>query len=308
MPRRTLIPPQLAIPTSTPPTGDQWIHEVKWDGYRIIAELHDGRARLWSRRGYDYSDRAPQVAHEVASLADDVALDGELVVLGPGGVTDFEALQRALRSKRPSRNLTYVAWDLLRLDGQNWMDRPLLERKAELAKLLANLAGPIRYVDHIVGNGPEVYRLACDAGVEGIVSKLATSPYRPGKRLTSWLKTKCWQEQRCLVVGWTEPSRDYPFGSLLLARQDKVDGVLPLVGRVSLGYSGRQAERIRSKLEPLRTAEPPIEGRLPERWAVNAHWTSPDFLARVRYLQVTRAGHLRHANLKEIVPRPGMAA
>ncbi len=158
-----------------------------------------------------------------------------------------------------------------------------------------------------MGNGPEVYRLACDLGAEGIVSKLASSPYRPGMRLTSWLKAKCWQEENFLVVGWTDASKEYPFGALLLARSQK-NGGPAFVGRVSLGYSRKQAERITSRLGPARIEKPPVAAPLPGRWAVTARWTAPEFVARVRYLEITRSGHLRHANLKDLTPREGATA
>ncbi len=173
----------LATSAAEPPEGDGWLHEVKHDGYRIIAVVEGGRARLWSRGGADYRDRAPGVAAEIASIADDLVLDGELVILRPNGTTDFEALRTGLRRTRPRVDLTYMVWDLLRVRGEWLLGCPLLERKARLAGLLDGLIGPIRYVDHIVGNGRQVHRLACELGRKGSSPSAWTpSTAQPGGR------------------------------------------------------------------------------------------------------------------------------
>ncbi len=303
-----MIRPQLATLAAAPPVGDEWLHEITWDGYRMILTIGDGRARLFSRNGYDYSRRAPPVVAEAAALAADAVLDGELVVLRADGRADFEALQRAMRARAPARDLSYVAWDLLRLEGVDLMARPLLERKRALRRLLGGRRGPIRYADHIVGHGDDVYRAACELGAEGIVSKLASARYQPGKRTRTWLKVKCWREESFLVIGWTEQtSHDYPFGALLLARPDAA-GEPAFAGRVSLGFSSAQADRIRSLLAPARTPVPPVPGPLPGRLATEASWTLPEFIARGRYLEITRGGHLRHATVREVVPRRRSAA
>ncbi len=293
------IQPQLATPALVPPDGDRWLHEVKHDGYRIIAVVEGGRARLWSRKGTDYSKRATAVAAAVAALADDVMLDGELVVLRPDGTTDFEALQATLRRARPGLDLAYMVWDLLRLRGEWLFRRPLLERKERLAKLLQGHIGPIRYVDHIIGHGPAVYLLACELRAEGIVSKRVDSVYRPGRRAQTWLKSKCWEETTFLVGGYsTQATEQYPHGALLLGREDD-EGRLQYAGQVSLGWSDRQASAVTDRLAPaLRPTSPftvpPARG---------ACWTEPAFVARVRYLESTRSGQLRHATLKELAPR-----
>jgi len=175
------IPPELATLVDQPPGGGAWLHEIKFDGYRTAARVEGGRVRLLTRTGLDWTARFRPIATALGSLPIKTAyVDGEVAVLGPDGVTSFAALQDTL-SKGHAADLVYFAFDLLHLDGLDLMPLPLIERKATLKKLLGRRrgGGPIRYSDRVQGQGGAFYAHACKLGLEGIVSKLAGSPYRP---------------------------------------------------------------------------------------------------------------------------------
>jgi bifunctional non-homologous end joining protein LigD len=292
------VTPQLATLVAAPPGGDAWLHEMKFDGYRILCRLDKGRARLWSRNSRDWTSRFPEVAAAAARLPVRQAfLDGEVAVLLPNGTTSFQALQNALSSGGQGE-LVYFAFDLLHFDGQDLMRVGLEARKRTLERLIGtDRAGTIRYSTHVVGNGEEFFREACRLSLEGIVSKRRDSPYESG-RGHSWLKVKCIQEQELVIGGFTEPKGTRTgLGALLLGVHEG-DGGLAYVGKVGTGFTGDSAGRLRTRLDRLRVAASPF--RSPPPGASAARWVKPELVAEVTFTEWTQDRRLRHPSFKGI--------
>lgn len=216
------LSPQLATLVDSAPAGDDWLHEVKLDGYRLLAKLTNGKVQLLTRNGKDWTHRFAELAEVLAGVpVDNALLDGEIVYFESDGSTSFRKLQDSLGSAgRPgiSQRLVYQVFDLLYLQGHDLRPAPLLQRKQALAKLLDAVDGNglVRYCDHLRGQGPGFFEQACDLGLEGIVSKKADSPYRPGRQ-RSWLKTKCIRQDEFVVGGFSTPAGSCSgFGALLL--------------------------------------------------------------------------------------------
>jgi bifunctional non-homologous end joining protein LigD len=290
------IEPQLATLVDVPPAGDDWVHEVKFDGYRLLARLDRGKVRLFTRRGNDWTSRIATLPAAFSELAVESALiDGELVVLNEKGDADFQALQNTLSLEGESA-LSFCAFDLLYLNGFDLRGAPLIERKAVLKALLEaradGVAAAVRFSDHVVGSGRQFLEEVRKMGLEGIISKRAGSSYRSG-RTREWLKIKCHLRQEFIVVGYTEPqgSRAH-FGSLAIALLR--DGVLTYCGKVGTGFNDASLREIMKKLVPLEVgsltlANPPkgVEAR-------GVHWVKPALLAEVSYGEITGDGHVRH--------------
>ncbi|HEX9050609.1 MAG TPA: DNA ligase D [Anaeromyxobacter sp.] len=287
---------QLALLVDAAPEEAGWVHEVKYDGYRIGCAVERGRATLWSRRGKDWTAQFPEVAAAAARLPARAALlDGEVAAVLPDGRTSFQALQNAFAGGR--RSLVYFVFDLLHLDGEDLAARPLLERKAALARLLGDGAGTIRYAPHVGGSGAAVFREACRLGLEGIVSKRADQAYRPG-RGGGWVKTKCILRQELVVGGFTDPegaARD-AIGALLVGVHE--GGALRFAGKVGTGFTNAQARELRARLERLATGDCPFTPR-PAGWlGKNAHWVRPELVAEVAFTEWTKDGSLRHPSFQ----------
>lgn len=209
------IAPQAATLVGQVPPGEEWLHEIKYDGYRMVCRIDSegSGVRFYSRKGYDFSDRLKALSRAVARLPLGRGwLDGEIVVLTPEGKSDFHALQNAFRNGS-DHGISYLVFDLMNYEGYDLRSAPLSERKALLAQLIPELEG-VRYVDHVVGQGEEFYRLACGRQLEGVLSKRLDSGYQ-SQRTRSWLKVKCDQRQEFVVGGYTESGAGRPFGSLL---------------------------------------------------------------------------------------------
>ena len=293
------VPLTLATLTDAPPDGDDWLHEIKYDGYRIAARVDDGGVRLLSRNGLDWTARFPGVAEALAALpSSGTWLDGEAVVFDERGVSDFGALQRAL--KEGPEDVTYVVFDLLFEDGDDLRELPLEERKRRLERLLKRggrgLHGVVRYGDHIEGRGPAVLEEACLQGLEGVVAKRAGGTYA-GRRTSSWLKVKCARRQEFVVGGFTDPGGARSgFGALLLGVHDQ-EGALRYAGRVGSGFDEATLARL---------SDPPAQARAPHP-AVRrpAHGRAG---AR-RALDVAVAGgrgQLRRMDRRRPAPPPGV--
>jgi bifunctional non-homologous end joining protein LigD len=193
------IPPSLATLRATAPSGPGWVHEIKFDGYRIQARLDHGEVRLLTRKGLDWTDKFPNIAEAVAKLPADTALiDGEIVVEDERGISNFSMLQAALKAGERERFVYYV-FDLLHCDGRDLTELPLIERKAELKRHLGKSSGPIRISEHFDDEGSLVLAQACRMTLEGIVSKRADAPYRSGRSET-FIKTKCSNAQEFVVA------------------------------------------------------------------------------------------------------------
>lgn len=284
---------ELATLVRETPAGDDWLHEIKFDGYRILARCEGGSIRLISRNGKDWTQRFPETAALLANLAGENALlDGEIVIMAADGTTSFRALQEALAVSN-TRSLVYQAFDLVHLNGYNLMAVPLATRKRALADLLAasgftGRAG-VRYSEHVQGQGPMFMEHACRLGLEGILCKRADSRYRSG-RTRDWLKVKCTAREELVVCGYTEPGGTRTgFGSLLLSAWD--GNKLVYTGRVGTGFSGRVLAQLHARLRELEIDECPLTEPLPER---GLHWVRPLLVAEVEFTEWTRDGVLRH--------------
>jgi bifunctional non-homologous end joining protein LigD len=301
--RRASLPafvaPQLATLVATAPAGDEWLHEMKFDGYRVLCRIDRGSVRLLSRNGKDWTDRVPGIARAAARLGVGAAmLDGEVAVVLPNGVTSFNALQNALGGAGGDEPV-YFVFDLVHLDGSDLTRTPLEERKRALRAVLeAGNAGPtLRYSDHVAGNGEAFLRHACRMALEGVVSKRRDAPYESG-RGRSWLKAKCIQEQEFVVGGFTDPEgRRTGIGALLLGVHD-ADGELVYVGKVGTGFSAREAVALRQRLAKLEIANPPFARRPPG--AGRAHWVRPEVVGEVEFTEWTPDGRLRHPSWKGV--------
>jgi bifunctional non-homologous end joining protein LigD len=291
--------PQAALATlvKEPPAGDEWLHEIKLDGYRILAGIEGGKARLVSRNGNDWTQRFAAVAEAVGPIAAESALlDGEVAVLDARGITSFHALQSA--GTKPASELRYFVFDLLHLDGQDLTGVPLVERKEALRALLAASAPlhVVQFSDHVVGQGAAFFRTACGSGVEGIVSKRAASRYSPG-RTRDWLKVKCSQRQEFVVVGFTEPQGARTgFGALVLAVHD--DGELRYAGRVGTGFTEEDLRALRKRMGALERERAPVTNPPKGAEYREITWLEPKLVAEVEFTEWTPDGKIRHPSFQ----------
>jgi bifunctional non-homologous end joining protein LigD len=290
------IPPSLATLHETPPGGRDWLHEIKFDGYRIQARLDHKSARLLTRKQLDWTHRFARVARAVAKLpAQNALLDGEVVVEDDNGVSNFSLLQTDLRDGRDDR-FVYWVFDLLYLDGDDFTRRPLIERKTALRRLLGgDRAGPIRYADHFIEDGAAIFKSACDMKLEGIISKRRDAPYQSG-RSENFIKTKCHSAQELVVAGFT-PSTAMPHavGALTVAFHDR--GTLRYAGRVGTGYNHKTARALWKRLAPLRIDRPPVPLPKDER-RKNVIWVKPELVVETEFRGLTHDGLLRQASFK----------
>jgi bifunctional non-homologous end joining protein LigD len=293
------IRPQLTALVDEAPEGSAWLHEIKFDGYRMHARLDHGAVRLLTRTGLDWTHKYPAIAAAVASLgADQAYVDGELSGVRPDGITSFSMIQAASDSGNAAA-LVFFLFDLLYLDGEDVSARPLIERKARLAALLSNAGAPLHYCDHQTGNGRAFFEKACGLSLEGIVSKRADAPYAPGNR-GLWVKVKCLHREEFVVVGWTDPEGTRPWlGALLLAYYDP-NSRLVYAGRAGTGIKQAELERLWRRLQPLITAEMPLEVPPPRTSRFGSplvlsrvHWVRPELVAEVKYLTWTDDNLLR---------------
>ena len=299
------IEPHLATLVAQVPDTDAWLHEMKYDGYRILARIDGSQVDLLTRRGNNWTDRFPAVAQAVAELGLSAAfLDGEVVALDEQGRTDFQRLQNWMQrtvaggGPRDDRSLVYFVFDAPYLEGYDLRQAPLADRKAALAKILPaeDQSGPVRYSDHVRGRGAEVIQLACQSGMEGIISKRADSPYAAG-RSACWVKTKCLQRQEFVIGGYTQPSGSRTgFGSLLLGYYRK--GQLRYAGHVGTGFTRQSLTDLTARLEALRTGRPAFENPPRSMPRQRATWVEPKLVAEVEFAEWTEDGVLRQPSFK----------
>jgi bifunctional non-homologous end joining protein LigD len=288
------VPPQLATLVDHPPAGDQWLHEIKYDGYRIACRIAGGKATMLTRGGLDWTPKFAALAERAAGLPVDTALiDGEVVVLNETGVSSFSALQQAL-SEGDDNALTYFAFDLLDLDGKELTARPLEERKAALRALFADVPpdGRLRYSEHYAGRGADFFRNACRMALEGTVSKRRDRPYVSG-RGRDWQKSKCVLRQEFVIGGFLpSAAAGRALGSLAVGYRR--DGKLVYAGRVGTGFSGAVADDLRQKLDARTVKTPPFES-VPRAAARGVRWVKPDLVCEVAFAAWTADGMIRHA-------------
>jgi bifunctional non-homologous end joining protein LigD len=293
------MPPQLTRLVDAAPEGYEWLHEIKFDGYRMHARLDQGTVRLLTRTGLDWTQKYPAIADAVSSLgARQAYLDGELCGVFPDGITSFSMIQAASDAGNTA-GLVYFIFDLLHLDGHVVAAQPLIERKARLAELLSGAAPPLHYSDYHRGRGPAFHEQACKLQLEGIVSKRADAPYAPGNR-GLWVKVKCLHREEFVIVGWTEPEGSRPWlGALLLAYYDP-DGRLVYAGRAGTGIKRAELERLWRRLQPLATDKMPLDVPPPRTSRFGSplvlsrvHWVRPELVAEVKFLTWTDDNLLR---------------
>ncbi|MEK1854762.1 MAG: DNA ligase D [Phyllobacterium sp.] len=288
------VEPTLASLVTKPPSGERWVHEIKFDGYRLQVRIEAGRVKLLTRTGLDWTKRfGKQIVAAFQDLPVGTALiDGELVVETAAGASDFSALQADLSADRTDRFVFYV-FDFLYLDGYDLQWLPLIERKTLLQTLVGNAASLIRYSEHFEGDGAVIRNHACRLGLEGIVSKLRDAPYRSG-RGKSWVKSKCSLHQEFVIAGYVPSTTSRKaIGSLVMGVYDGKK--LKHVGRVGTGYSTSVAEDLYRRLERIRIPESPFAERLTADAARQVRYTKPQLVAEVEFRAWTADGNLRHA-------------
>jgi len=282
------LEPQLATLVDEVPAGNSWIHEIKYDGYRLLLSVGDGVATAWTRKGLDWSDKFKALVKAAAKLPAGCLIDGEAVALDDEGRPSFQLLQSTLKDQRGA-NLAFYAFDLLVDRGEDIRKLPNIERKERLAALLEGVSQPLIYGDHIIGRGEEMFDAVCKQGGEGIISKKANAAYS-GTRTRSWLKIKCIQRQEFVIIGWSESDKRRGFRSLLLAAKD--GGKLTYSGKVGTGFNAKLIEEMMERMEPLAVDEAPVE--VPRADRKGAHWIKPKLVAEINYAEFTDDGILRH--------------
>jgi bifunctional non-homologous end joining protein LigD len=292
------VSPQLATLVSEAPDGGEWLHEMKFDGFRILARKDGDKVQLLTRTGQDWTARFAVVKEAVARLPVKRALiDGEVAVVMPTGITSFQALQNQLNEGESGNPLVYFVFDLLHLDGHDLTELPLIERKTALSALLGrkNAAGTLRYADHVDSDGPGFFAQACKAGLEGIISKRRDRPYVT-RRSPDWVKTKCVKRQEFVIGGFTEPSgARQGLGALLVGFYEGDE--LRYAGKVGTGYTQKSAQELRKRLDKLvrkTSSFSPAVTPLPK----GVHWVKPELLAEVGFTEMTADGKLRHPSFQ----------
>ncbi|MEO5767560.1 MAG: DNA ligase D, partial [Polyangia bacterium] len=311
----SFVPPQLATLVTAAPAGDDWLHEVKFDGFRVLCRIQDSAVTLFTRSGQDWTDRFTPVAEAAARLqapagskaptgskVRSALLDGEVAILRPDGTTSFQSLQNHIQGDGTGA-LTYFAFDLLFLDGQDLRPLPLEDRKAALERLLvpgargAAASSPrvIRYTDHVIGNGPAFFEKASAAGLEGIISKLRREPYHSG-RGPSWVKTKAMRRHEFVIGGFTEPEGARSGIGALLVGFFREGALIP-AGKVGTGFTNKVAAELRRRLDGLASAQSPFKGVIPGAGR-QLHWVKPELVAEIAYSEMTADGKLRHPSFQ----------
>jgi bifunctional non-homologous end joining protein LigD len=296
----TFVEPSQASPCDRPPRGPKWVHEIKYDGYRIQARIDGGKIKLLTRKSLDWTERFGAIEEGLKALhLGSALLDGEIVVEGENGIATFNGLQADLSSGRQDR-MRYHAFDLLYCDGFDLTRATLVARKSLLAKVLAGLpaGSPIRFSEHLETDGPTMFEHAGRLGLEGIVSKRRDLPYRPG-RTDDWLKSKCVERQEFVIVGHAVSSVAVgSVGALLLGYHE--GGKLKYAGRVGTGWSGAEARKLKEKLEKIAGPKPAFGKPLPAGADKGARWAMPRLVAEVQHRGWTDDGLIRQSSFMGI--------
>jgi bifunctional non-homologous end joining protein LigD len=283
--------PQLCTLVDAVPAGSAWLHEIKYDGYRALVAVASGKAKVFTRKGNDWTDKFPAIAAAAATLPGRALIDGEIVSFKDGR-PDFSTLKDAIGA---GGAMTMFAFDLLEQDGDDLAALPLTERKERLRALVGKGKDALRFSEHVAGSGEQLFHQMCEEGLEGVVSKLADAPYRSG-RSTAWTKTKCIQRQEFVIVGWQPSEKRRGFASLLLATHDaSADGdAWTYRGKVGTGFDAATIEDVAGKLAPLERKTAAVKA--PRALVRGAKWVTPRLVAEVAYAEITPDGILRHAS------------
>jgi bifunctional non-homologous end joining protein LigD len=265
-----------------------WLFEIKWDGYRAIAEKNDDEILLYSRNGLNFLHTYPVVVNQLNDIEEDVIIDGEIVVFNDKGNPDFQLLQHYSENK--DRPIQYYVFDLIKLNGHDTIGLSLLERKELLQKIIPK-NDVIKYSDHILEHGKSFFGVSKEKNLEGIIAKKITSRYYPGKRTTEWLKIKHHLTREAIIAGYTQPSggRKY-FGALILASKEGKD--LKYIGHTGTGFDDRSLKEMYKTLQPLVQEESPFNEKIKTNMPVT--WVRPELICEVKYSEITADGKLRH--------------
>src|SRR3984957_5781 len=291
------VEPMLATLSKSPPTGDRWLHEIKFDGYRLQAHIEDGKVTLWTRGGLDWThkfgDAVPAALRDLPART--ALIDGELVVENESGVAEFSLLQADLSEGRLDR-FAYYAFDCLYLDGYDLREAALIRRKELLSRLIGINRAAVRYSSHFVEDGKLVLQRACALGLEGIISKISQSVYVSG-RGKSWVKAKCSAQQEFVIAGYVPSSTGRKaIGSLVLGVYDGAE--LRYVGRVGTGFSSGVAEALFAELDTMRIRSSPFARRLTTAEARQVRFVRPELIAEVDFRGWTGDALLRQASFQ----------
>jgi bifunctional non-homologous end joining protein LigD len=290
-------PIQLASLVSKVPEGGNWLYELKYDGYRILAYVENGNVRLITRNGNDFTKRFSAVASALIDWAGGrpMILDGEMAITDEKGKTDFQALQNYMRNPG-GQSLTYIIFDLLALDGADWRAHPLIERKQRLEDLLKDAPKNLHYSQHVIGNGKESFLAACQANLEGIVGKRTDSVYS-GTRNGDWIKLKCDKRQEFVIGGYTlTEKKTCGVSALLLGVYE--DGALVYVGRAGTGFTEQLMKELEKKFDNIVRDEPPFKQAPRPKTNERFIWLDPILVAEVKFTEWTGDNLLRQASFK----------
>ncbi|HZP13762.1 MAG TPA: non-homologous end-joining DNA ligase [Nevskiaceae bacterium] len=294
----------LARLVDAAPTGDDWIHEVKYDGFRIVMFRRGDRVWLQSRNGLDWTAKLPHVVEAMRALpCESCVLDGEIVAIDDAGRSRFGLLQQWMGDPRASRKLIVFAFDLLHLDGRDIAALPLLDRKDALHALLKKPRGAIRRSSYVTGHGDDAYARACREGLEGIIAKDVSAPYRGG-RTGDWLKVKCVESDEFVIIGYT-PGKGARsrMGSVLLAKPTRDGKRYRYAGRVGSGFTEALVDELLERVKHRASAVPLVE--TPSRSDLRgAHptWVEPRIIVEVAHRGITEDGRVRQGAVKGMRP------
>lgn len=294
---RRFEPVQLATLVDHVPAGNGWMHEIKFDGYRALAAVAGDKVVIYTRTGLDWTDKFVPLVEALRALDLPPALiDGEIVAYGKDGNPDFSALQSVLKRGHGAQGagdaLSFHAFDLLSLDGEDLKPLPNIERKERLEALLSHAQPRVHVADHVIGAGEKLFAAMCGAGQEGIISKRIDAPYR-GDRTRNWVKVKCTLRQEFIILGWSKSSaKGRPFAALLLGQRE--GDKLVYKGKVGTGYTSDTLEMLAGKMAPL--ARKTAAADVPRPEARGASWIAPELVAEIAFAEFTADGHIRHGS------------
>jgi bifunctional non-homologous end joining protein LigD len=284
-----MVKPMLATLIDAPFDSEDWVFELKWDGYRALANIEDGQVSLYSRNGISF-ERYETIVEELKGFQHDVILDGEIVAMDENGMPRFQFLQNYER--RPDVLIQYYVFDIIYFDGYDLTHVPLLERKKLLEQLLAGKFDDVVYNDHIARQGLKYFKAVQEKDLEGIIGKKADSLYHLDSRSNEWVKIKTQKRQEAVIVGYTEPkgSRSY-FGSLILGVYD--NGILKWAGSSGGGFNSRSLKAVYEMLQPLVNDKYPFKVKIPKKLDVIT-WVRPELVCEVAFSEWTDDGTMRH--------------
>ena len=291
------VSPQLATLVDKPPLGDQWFHELKFDGYRLLCHLNRGQIRFWTRNQKDWTAKFQPLGKAVKALKlGSAILDGEVVALDASGRASFQRLQHTLH-RSAGAGLFFHIFDVIYLEGFNLTRCALRDRKRVLAELFERVdeSSPLRFSDHFEGNGAQFFEEACKHGIEGIVSKLADSAYE-STRNRNWQKIKCLKRQEFVIAGYTLSDKGLPFSSLVLGVYDK--GKLIYAGRAGTGFSNQMRVDLKKMLDRLGRNTRPFEQIPSDPGLRRAVWAEPKLVGEVVFTEWTDEGIIRHPSFQ----------